>query len=283
MEVLINELSLNGQFVDYNDFRPSLVETLKVFKVLKKGNLIFLKKYDFYNSMFSQNSSLDDVLRNNDDAIVKFKSLLSEVISGKPYWEEDQMHESNANYICELTDLTCGYSLAEAFERDRLSISFQKSVFSLFTIKLKKDTGSEVDISNFFDYKLTLGWLFKKNLIPPIEYCLEYFAGTNLNFSKLEDEFGFNHIESSQVNQFIESFKLFSGMNWDDIVRSDGLKYKKYSPNSNNVNAFRAQKYSAYNICKFRIDQRMRCFGYRDGNIFYALRFEKDHSVSDNG
>ena len=36
-------------------------------------------------------------------------------------------------------------------------------------------------------------------------------------------------------------------------------------------------------IKKFRITQRNRCFGYVNNGIFYVLRFDLDHELSDVG
>lgn len=36
-------------------------------------------------------------------------------------------------------------------------------------------------------------------------------------------------------------------------------------------------------IKKFRITQRNRCFGYVENGVFYVLRFDLDHELSDVG
>ena len=36
-------------------------------------------------------------------------------------------------------------------------------------------------------------------------------------------------------------------------------------------------------VKKFRITQRNRCFGYVDNGVFYVLRFDLDHELSDVG
>ncbi|RLA70977.1 MAG: hypothetical protein DRG24_06135 [Epsilonproteobacteria bacterium] len=71
-------------------------------------------------------------------------------------------------------------------------------------------------------------------------------------------------------------------MSWDDIKNSDGLEYKQYKPNKKD-DWFRKTIYSSKDIYKFRITQKYRCFGYRDMDKFFILRFEIDHKKSDKG
>ncbi len=118
--------------------------------------------------------------------------------------------------------------------------------------------------------------------VEPLEYCLRKFKNSNLNFSLLEDTYGFNILNPLQQKEFLSTFNKFSQMSWNDIVKSaanrKGLKYKQYDGNW-----FENTQYSDMNIFKFRTSQKCRCFGYRDGDVFYVLRFEIDHSISDNG
>ena len=73
-------------------------------------------------------------------------------------------------------------------------------------------------------------------------------------------------------------------MSWDNIMSSDGLEYKKYNkPNKRKKGWFREGTYKNTDIYKFRVTQEYRCFGYRTGDEFFVLRFEIDHSISDNG
>jgi len=118
--------------------------------------------------------------------------------------------------------------------------------------------------------------------IKPIEYCHLQFKNTNLNFTKLDDEFGFEILNSLQEKEFLNTFNKFSQMSWNDILKSSaytkGLNYKSYDGDW-----FKNTEYSQKNIFKFRTSQKYRCFGYREGNVFFVLRFEIDHEISNNG
>lgn len=118
--------------------------------------------------------------------------------------------------------------------------------------------------------------------IEPLEYCLRKFKDSNLNFSLLEDTHGFNILSIYQQKKFLSTFHIFSQMSWDDILKSSankkGLNYKSYDGD-----CFKNTEYSKKNIFKFRTSQKYRCFGYRDKDVFFVLRFEIDHKISDNG
>jgi len=118
--------------------------------------------------------------------------------------------------------------------------------------------------------------------VEPLEYCLQKFKDSNLNFTLLEDTHGFNILSISQQKEFLSTFHKFSKMSWNDILKSSaytkGLNYKQYDGDW-----FKNTKYSQKNIFKFRTSQKYRCFGYREKDIFFILRFEIDHKISDNG
>ncbi|KPV58169.1 hypothetical protein QJ48_18180 [Paenibacillus sp. A3] len=81
----------------------------------------------------------------------------------------------------------------------------------------------------------------------------------------------------------MSSFEFFVELSWDDIGRSDGLQYKPYSPSSKHNDWFRNSPYTGKDIYKFRTSQKYRCFGFRENEVFFVLRFERDHEYSDNG
>ena len=118
--------------------------------------------------------------------------------------------------------------------------------------------------------------------IEPLEYCLRKFENTNLNFTRLETDYGFIVLNATQQKEFLSTFHKFSQMSWSDIIKSGankkGLNYKLYDGDW-----FKNTEYSNTNIFKFRTSQKYRCFGYREKDEFFVLRFEIDHKMSDNG
>lgn len=118
--------------------------------------------------------------------------------------------------------------------------------------------------------------------VEPLEYCFRKFKDSNLNFSLLEDDYGFDILNSDQEKEFLSTFNKFSKMSWSDIIKSGankkGLNYKAYDGDW-----FQNTKYKDIKIFKFRTSKKYRCFGYREKDEFFVLRFEVDHKMSDNG
>lgn len=158
------------------------------------------------------------------------------------------------------------------FQEKTIKISCEQESRELKNYFLEDNLEIISDIEKYFD-SLDLD---------PLEYCLKKFQNTKLNFSLLESEYGFDILDSIQQKEFLSTFYKFSQMNWNDIIKSSankkGLNYKQYDGDW-----FRNSVYSGKNIFKFRTTQKSRCFGYRENDEFFILRFETDHKISDNG
>jgi len=272
MEILINELSLSGQFKDENEFLDSFDNILEIIKLIDKLSFILLKEYSFFQAKITTTLMLNDFLKLRTDRARKMKQFILKLSNNPPYWNETKKHNCSSNkYLLNNNDI-CNTSLAESCERDRTILSFAHSDFLNTDIEIQKDSNS-IKIYNFIDKYHFLDYLLSTSQIEPLKYCQIKFKNSNLNFSLLDDIYGFNILNSSQQKEFINTFHSFSKMSWENIVSSDGLQYKRYKGNE-----FKQQI-----IYKFRVTQKYRCFGYRQDNEFFVLRFEIDHKISDNG
>lgn len=86
---------------------------------------------------------------------------------------------------------------------------------------------------------------------------------------------------SGQFNnedEFLDSFVKFSLSEWSSINRDGGFQHKPYRGDW-----FEKTKHAKKDIYKFRVTKKYRCFGYREKNEFFVLRFEVEHKISDNG
>ena len=203
-------------------------------------------------------------------------------MSTPPFWNENPRHSFKDRYVCKFTDKTFGYSLAEACERDKMVLSFDNLNFKSDCIYVYKND-SRITIFNIHKLETFVDYLLALSKIDESLYCLYKFEGTKLSFTNLEYDFGFEILEEEEIKTFISTFKSFSEMTWDDIHKSEGLEYKQYQPSSKKEDWFLNSPYSDKQIFKFRTSKKYRCFGYRDGDVFFALRFERDHSKSDKG
>ena len=95
---------------------------------------------------------------------------------------------------------------------------------------------------------------------------------------------GLEKLDKSEYQLLIGSLdKFVKHESFETIAVDDGLEYKKYSPASNKQNYFRGSIHSDKTIMKFRFSGVHRVFGYRKGDKFRVLLFERDHSISDHG
>lgn len=281
MDILINELSLDGQYLTVNEFlSEGLSAFINVLDEISATNHILLKKYDFYNTKITKNIILHDILKGNIsreyDQIRKFKRKLA-MLFEEPFWENDKKHSDDDTYLFDNVKIN-NSSIAESCERDRIVVSFLHSKFKILKIPVLKNQ-DEILVDNLYDKLHFLELKHGRNELTFEHYVRQKFKGTKLNFSLIDDKVGFVLLNTmAEENAFLSSFKKFVKMSWDDILKDDGLEYKTYK----NQDIFK-QKYTDKNICKFRTSQKYRCFGYRENDIFYVIRFESDHKLSDKG
>jgi len=273
MEVLINELSLAGQFKDKDEFLDNFDSVLIMIKFIDRLGFSLLKEYSLFQSKVTVQFKLDDFLRLRTDRARKMKQFLLKLAYNPPYWNDTQKHNcSNDSYIYNSNNI-CNTSLAESSERDKIVLSFNHNSFLNSNLLVQKNN-YDIDIYNFINKDAFLEYLLSTSKIKALDYCQFKFEKSNLNFSHLNNIYGFDLLETSQqIDEFIDSFRQFSQMSWSNITTSDGLQYKRY----------KGKEFDSKTIYKFRVTQKYRCFGYRENDVFFILRFEIDHKISDNG
>ena len=154
MDILLNELSLTGQFASREQFvydaLPSMMALLNEIDTSK--NKLY-KKQDFYKSMVTVTDSIHSILIGNIsrqfNEIRKFKRQLYQLFDN-PYWEDDRKHLSSCTYIYNGMNV-CNHSMAEACERDKIVISFVHPNFSSIKLLVLKNTKTNIELDNLFD------------------------------------------------------------------------------------------------------------------------------------
>jgi hypothetical protein len=278
MEILINELSLNGQF---NSVEHFVMAGLKAFiKVINDIDYRFdslYKKFDFFQAKVTPQHTIYDTIIGNAsrqyDEIRKLKSQLVRLFDN-PFWENNPKHSANNVYLYNDKNV-CGFSLAEACERDGIVISFQHNDFMSTQLSVFKD-GHEIKLDNLLKQGQLIEISYQRNRISFYLYCEKMFSNSKLNFSKIDSREGFTLIKTEEESLFFGGFKKFSELSWTQILVDDALEYKEY----NNKNYF---KNINENIYKFRISRKYRCFGYVKKGVFFVLRFDLEHKLSDVG
>lgn len=292
MEFLINELSLDGQFESNNEFAESIRDFIRIIKIAEEQSIIISKKFDLYSRKVTANESLSDLFRTRgtkeNDHYRRMKSILLKNSYNPPFWEVNQLHKSTNKYENNLLGNLVGSSIAEACERDKAIISFNHHLFKDKIISVNKND-TLISIYNATYQQCFLNYIFNDVSVINIEkFCTYKYENTRLCCDKLEDEYGFSQLEKHEREMVIETFdRMVNKNNWNEVYVDPSLHYKEYSPSSKKDDWFANKKYDNLKIDKFRCGNTkvasLRCFGYRDGEVFHVLRFERDHRISDKG
>ena len=138
------------------------------------------------------------------------------------------------------------------------------------------------EVGNIWKEKQLHSILFERGELSLEKYITIRFSGGKLDFSLIDGTHGFSLIDNENQNEFIDSFRKFEELDWSAIATDKGLDYKPYNKKKKSKRYFSDDLWKK-GIKKFRITQRNRCFGYVDNGVFYVLRFDLDHELSDVG
>ena len=122
---------------------------------------------------------------------------------------------------------------------------------------------------------------YKELKLSRLDLLKTQFNSTRIDCSILKTDCGVDELEDKEFDSLIGTLNKFvNHESWETIAIDDGLQYKKYH-NKDNDNPF--WSYKGKTIMKFRFSKVMRVFGYRKGERFRIIRFERDHDLSDKG
>ena len=125
MEIIINDLSLSGQFKNKDEFLDNLEKLLPIFSLIDRLNFSILKNHAFFNSKITAREQLTQIIYSKDNKVRKLKSHLLKLANNPPYWNDSQIHScKNDTYTFNLNSI-CDTSLAEASQRDKFILSFK--------------------------------------------------------------------------------------------------------------------------------------------------------------
>lgn len=154
MEILINELSLHGQFATVDDFVNTAVKPLlSLLQQYDPDRDAILKKYDLWSVNVTATATLQEVFKGSfsrtNDEIRKSKSQLAALMDN-PYWENDRKHNAPDTYQYNAVNVF-DTSLAESCERDKVVISFTSAPFSSTLLIVEKNS-TPISIDNLIDH-----------------------------------------------------------------------------------------------------------------------------------
>lgn len=86
------------------------------------------------------------------------------------------------------------------------------------------------------------------------------------------------NLDQSWMIQMLKQFKVFGGINWNDISKYKGLGWDKVPQYSMEYKIPRSvDKQHLYHLY---ITKKSRVWGYREGDAFNLVWFDPDHEVT---
>jgi hypothetical protein len=281
MQILLNELSLTGQFSTTSFMETGLLPFIRVLTETQAFPIaLLLKKSALWNQKVTSDSTLHELLISpqyrRSDEFRRFKSAI-DLLTREPFWDTDTRQDSTASYLaapsCTLT--ISGSSIAEACERDQILVSFLESPTSANPLEVTKN-GTPIQLLNLTQVGELTQHLWNEERISFAAYVKSKFSGGKLQFLKVDPQWGFETVQNDKQDLFITAFEKFNELTWEQILKDNGLNYKQYN------NSF-SRDYKGKTTYKFRVSGAMRCHGYREKDNFIVIGFETDHSLSDKG
>lgn len=183
MELILNDLSLNGQFISLDEFEEYYVHDLKkMIDFVMKERICLYKKSDTYSRMITKNISLAAYLREsvNQTVATMIKKAIVDLAYCEPYWDtEDVKTRSDINYDYpnKQKEPNC---FTEAIERKCPLISIKQDNNEDFILVCYREE-KMVEIANITNYKI----LLDEYLIDDIEN-VEVIIENYLNEKEIE-------------------------------------------------------------------------------------------------
>ena len=283
MEFILNEKSLVGQFIDLDEFWESVQENIQCFKLILRGdtNNIY-KVQDFNQCLVTSTERICDLKKYSEDKNVRLQLALDSIIYQSPYWDTEPLQDLSASYFWEGEDVSAT-AIAEAAVRNVPLLSFFSDKFADTQLNVTSEQ-NQIRVDSIYSVGYLVQNYSASIKITGIETLKIRYRNTRLDFSLLEKNCGLEKLDKSEYQLLIGSLdKFVKHESFETIAVDDGLEYKKYSPASNRQNYFRGSIHSDKTIMKFRFSGVHRVFGYRKGDKFRVLLFERDHSISDHG
>jgi len=283
MEILVNELSLSGQYSTVEEFfRVGLIPFMKVLKSidgLSNQPIQVYQRCDFNQADVTQNDKIYYILTREEFRqrleIQRYKRFLDRLFTG-PYWDLNPKQSANNVYRYNGNNV-CGSSLAEACERDNVVISFYRDDFKSHRLFIFRNE-CEITIDNLIDDEKFIQIAYERGIMPFSEYCSRKFKNSNLCFDDIDQKDGFILVKTKEEEYLLlKEFDMFSKLTWEDIRTNIRLDYRKYDYDHKNKHF----KNTDEKIDYFKLSGKDRCYGYRKGNVFFVLGFDFEHKKSD--
>ena len=293
MDYVLNELSLIGQYADSDQFiRDGVKPILGVLKTLADfGINSILKKSTFTLLDVSPGKPLYELFKTKQPDSVRAVYAQLARMQTSPFWDNNSMQEEGKCYFLrrtgkdETTEVNVtGTGVAESYSRKGCLISFKGAGYDEKKVDVRKEDEEGYNnpaMVNLHDSNDAENFLFESGAIDYQAYIKIRFCGKFV-YDELSEKQGLNLVSCTNFRQFFQSFKDFDEYSWQQIQMSDGFEYKPFHKNRHTQSSFNKEQWDK-GIKKFRVNDEIRCFGYREGDKFHLLKIDLDHILSDKG
>jgi len=174
MELILNELSLDGQFQNYREFADYVRMVLApVLDIIIEKRIPLLKKTDIYSYMVTAEDKLQDFLiRSNEPEMTLLKRYIVELGYCPPYWDSDIKTDLGFTYEYP-TIAKAPNCFTEAIERQCMIISFPHPQYAAAYIICRKNE-EKIEITNITEARQLLRTYLAEDL-SEIRYILEKY------------------------------------------------------------------------------------------------------------
>lgn len=289
MDILINELSLDSQFQNLDEFVKCLPEIIKCLRTIDEEEHLKLYKHsELFSRQITPEMTFSDIRRiRGNDYLTRIKSVLLKLSDSPPFWDSDvkNIHQNiDKKYMNGDIDVSAT-SIAEAVAREGIVLSFHNEKFKDVILDIKEEE-QEHKLHSAVSLAYLTEELYNIGMICQSLYLKNKYENTRLKFDEFDSKYGIELLEKEEIEEVIKTFDRFRDKgSWQDIYEDRSFHFKDYQPNSKKNDWFAFTNFSKKEICKLRCGNRfpIRCFGYRENEYFYILRIERDHKISDNG
>ncbi len=279
MELLLNEKSLEGQFADIEEFYDTLPDMIRNLKILRERNIILYKHSSLYSkkitdtmTLFDLQNSKGNIVPRYRDQVRQWKSELSKLTNEPPFWNVEEQNAED--------------SVLEAARRDTDVISFKHAKYQDVELPVFVE-GKDKVVCSAVSTRYFLDILRERKEIDTLYFLRKRYAGKRLRLEMLDKETeSVRYLQKAEIDELVTALDRFEAMDsWNDICKDNFFYYKSYKPASKKEDYFAQTCFADKTIDKFRCGKhsQIRCFGYREDEVFYVLMIERDHSVSDTG
>lgn len=135
----MNELSLEGQFENKEDFLEAAVPVMKCLKFIYRRNGQVTKRSTFFSRKITKSETWNDLRGMKGDAARRMKSLLLATTDSPPFWDCEQKRVSDAESLYMYGNINVtDSSLAEAVEDKKCFFHFRmKNIQTVCSLLLR--------------------------------------------------------------------------------------------------------------------------------------------------